>query len=23
MFPKVLGHIDEAVSDLFDWFDKR
>ncbi|MBA0575275.1 hypothetical protein Golob_024127, partial [Gossypium lobatum] len=19
MFPKVLGHIDEAVSDLFDW----
>ncbi|KAG8485243.1 hypothetical protein CXB51_021591 [Gossypium anomalum] len=22
IFPKVLGHIDEAVSDLFDRFDK-
>ncbi|KAA3486996.1 hypothetical protein EPI10_030853 [Gossypium australe] len=23
IFPKALGHIDEAVLDLFDWFDKR
>ncbi|MBA0614111.1 hypothetical protein Godav_014443, partial [Gossypium davidsonii] len=23
IFPKVLGHIDEAVSDLFDWLDKK
>ncbi|MBA0688726.1 hypothetical protein Goari_006494, partial [Gossypium aridum] len=23
IFPKVLGHIDEAVSNLFDQFDKR
>ncbi|MBA0701640.1 hypothetical protein Goari_027289, partial [Gossypium aridum] len=22
IFPKVLGHIDEAVSDLFDWHSK-
>ncbi|KAG8482754.1 hypothetical protein CXB51_024143 [Gossypium anomalum] len=22
MFPKVLGHIDETISDLFDWLDK-
>ncbi|MBA0702189.1 hypothetical protein Goari_026867, partial [Gossypium aridum] len=23
IFPKALGHIDEAVSDLFDRFDKK
>ncbi|MBA0671788.1 hypothetical protein Goklo_024059 [Gossypium klotzschianum] len=23
IFPKVLGHVDEAVSNLFDQFDKR
>ncbi|MBA0755255.1 hypothetical protein Gogos_021284 [Gossypium gossypioides] len=23
IFPKALGHIDEAVSNLFDRFDKR
>ncbi|MBA0672718.1 hypothetical protein Goklo_025289 [Gossypium klotzschianum] len=23
IFPKVLGHVDEAVSDLFDRLDKR
>ncbi|MBA0731467.1 hypothetical protein Golax_025509 [Gossypium laxum] len=23
IFPKALGHIDEAVSDLFDRLDKR
>ncbi|MBA0815930.1 hypothetical protein Gohar_000648, partial [Gossypium harknessii] len=23
IFPKALGHIDEAVSDLFDQLDKR
>ncbi|MFQ6627057.1 hypothetical protein Gotur_005990, partial [Gossypium turneri] len=23
IFPKVLGHIDDAVSDLFDRLDKR
>ncbi|MBA0717698.1 hypothetical protein Golax_005491 [Gossypium laxum] len=23
IFPKALGHIDEAVLDLFDWLDKR
>ncbi|MBA0764045.1 hypothetical protein Gotri_013419 [Gossypium trilobum] len=23
IFSKALGHIDEAVSDLFDWLDKR
>ncbi|KAA3481525.1 coiled-coil domain-containing protein 102A-like protein [Gossypium australe] len=23
IFPKTLGHIDEAVLDLFDWLDKR
>ncbi|MBA0730507.1 hypothetical protein Golax_025670 [Gossypium laxum] len=23
IFPKTLGHIDEAVSDLFDQLDKR
>ncbi|MBA0840807.1 hypothetical protein Goarm_003354 [Gossypium armourianum] len=23
IFPKVLGHIDEAVSDLFDRLDRR
>ncbi|MBA0738501.1 hypothetical protein Gogos_011840 [Gossypium gossypioides] len=23
IFPKVLGHIEEAVSDLFDRLDKR
>ncbi|MBA0788299.1 hypothetical protein Gotri_026870, partial [Gossypium trilobum] len=22
IFPKALGHIDEAVSDLFDWLSK-
>ncbi|MBA0816270.1 hypothetical protein Gohar_000952 [Gossypium harknessii] len=21
--PQSIGYIDEAVSDLFDWFDKR
>ncbi|MBA0556503.1 hypothetical protein Golob_026597, partial [Gossypium lobatum] len=21
--PKALGHINGAVSDLFDWLDKR
>ncbi|XP_012466221.1 uncharacterized protein LOC105784846 [Gossypium raimondii] len=23
VFPKTLGHIDEAVIDLFDWLEKR
>ncbi|MBA0881110.1 hypothetical protein Goshw_011482 [Gossypium schwendimanii] len=23
IFPKVLGHVDEAVTDLFDQLDKR
>ncbi|KAK5784797.1 hypothetical protein PVK06_039331 [Gossypium arboreum] len=23
VFPKALGHVDEAVSDLFDRLDKR
>ncbi|MBA0845215.1 hypothetical protein Goarm_022732 [Gossypium armourianum] len=23
IFPKALGHIDDAVSDLFDRLDKR
>ncbi|MBA0785905.1 hypothetical protein Gotri_027966 [Gossypium trilobum] len=23
VFPKALGHVDEAVTDLFDRFDKR
>ncbi|MBA0755491.1 hypothetical protein Gogos_021265 [Gossypium gossypioides] len=23
IFPKVLGHIDDTVSDIFDWLDKR
>ncbi|MFQ6662693.1 hypothetical protein Gotur_030463 [Gossypium turneri] len=23
VFPKILGHVDEAVTDLFDQFDKR
>ncbi|MBA0879128.1 hypothetical protein Goshw_016242 [Gossypium schwendimanii] len=23
MFPKILGHVDEAVTDLFDRLDKR
>ncbi|MBA0608888.1 hypothetical protein Godav_021048 [Gossypium davidsonii] len=23
IFHKALGHIDEAISDLFDWLDKR
>ncbi|MBA0878953.1 hypothetical protein Goshw_008909, partial [Gossypium schwendimanii] len=23
VFPKTLGHVDEAVTDLFDWLDKR
>ncbi|MBA0698077.1 hypothetical protein Goari_021586, partial [Gossypium aridum] len=23
IFPKVLGHIDDSVSDLFDWLDKK
>ncbi|MBA0731543.1 hypothetical protein Golax_023276 [Gossypium laxum] len=23
IFPKVLGHVDDAISDLFDWLDKR
>ncbi|MBA0819167.1 hypothetical protein Gohar_022252 [Gossypium harknessii] len=23
IFPKVLGHIDEVVSNIFDRFDKR
>ncbi|MFQ6658470.1 hypothetical protein Gotur_027728 [Gossypium turneri] len=23
IFPKALGHINDAVSDLFDWLDKR
>ncbi|MBA0755798.1 hypothetical protein Gogos_020956, partial [Gossypium gossypioides] len=23
IFPKALGHIDEAVSDLFDRLDRR
>ncbi|MBA0878807.1 hypothetical protein Goshw_026652, partial [Gossypium schwendimanii] len=22
-FPKILGHVDEAVTDLFDRLDKR
>ncbi|MBA0717719.1 hypothetical protein Golax_005511 [Gossypium laxum] len=23
IFSKALGHIDDAISDLFDWLDKR
>ncbi|MBA0877879.1 hypothetical protein Goshw_007463, partial [Gossypium schwendimanii] len=23
VFPKALGHVDEAVTDLFDRLDKR
>ncbi|MBA0575843.1 hypothetical protein Golob_024193, partial [Gossypium lobatum] len=23
IFSKALGYIDEAISDLFDWLDKR
>ncbi|MBA0880047.1 hypothetical protein Goshw_019681 [Gossypium schwendimanii] len=23
MFPKTLEHVDEAVTDLFDWLEKR
>ncbi|MBA0717623.1 hypothetical protein Golax_005424, partial [Gossypium laxum] len=23
IFPNALGHINDAVSDLFDWLDKR
>ncbi|MBA0842464.1 hypothetical protein Goarm_002287, partial [Gossypium armourianum] len=23
IFPTALGHIDDTVSDLFDWLDKR
>ncbi|MBA0670373.1 hypothetical protein Goklo_023949, partial [Gossypium klotzschianum] len=23
VFPRALGHVDEAVTDLFDWLDKR
>ncbi|XP_052478417.1 uncharacterized protein LOC128033958 [Gossypium raimondii] len=23
VFPRILGHVDEAVTDLFDWLDKR
>ncbi|MFQ6655152.1 hypothetical protein Gotur_025835, partial [Gossypium turneri] len=23
VFPKALGHVDEAVIDLFDWLDKK
>ncbi|MBA0789607.1 hypothetical protein Gotri_025312 [Gossypium trilobum] len=23
IFPKALGHVDEAVTDLFDQLDKR
>ncbi|MBA0881189.1 hypothetical protein Goshw_015558, partial [Gossypium schwendimanii] len=23
VFPKTLGHVDEAVTDLFDWVNKR
>ncbi|MBA0637330.1 hypothetical protein Godav_026107 [Gossypium davidsonii] len=23
VFPKAFGHVDEAVTDLFDWLDKR
>ncbi|KAL1121059.1 hypothetical protein V6Z11_D01G207000 [Gossypium hirsutum] len=23
VFPKALGHVDEAVTNLFDWLDKR
>ncbi|MBA0666457.1 hypothetical protein Goklo_002864 [Gossypium klotzschianum] len=23
IFPKALGHIDDTVSNLFDWLDKR
>ncbi|MBA0700449.1 hypothetical protein Goari_020370, partial [Gossypium aridum] len=23
VFPKALGHVDEVVTDLFDWLDKR
>ncbi|KAA3462290.1 hypothetical protein EPI10_028784 [Gossypium australe] len=23
IFPKALGHVDETVSDLFDWLDKK
>ncbi|MBA0881410.1 hypothetical protein Goshw_002878 [Gossypium schwendimanii] len=23
VFPKALGHVDEAITDLFDWLDKR
>ncbi|MFQ6652050.1 hypothetical protein Gotur_024100 [Gossypium turneri] len=23
VFPKALGHVDEAVTDLFDWLDKK
>ncbi|MBA0563300.1 hypothetical protein Golob_008283, partial [Gossypium lobatum] len=23
IYPKALRHINEAVSDLFDWLDKK
>ncbi|MBA0881413.1 hypothetical protein Goshw_002878 [Gossypium schwendimanii] len=23
VFPKALGHVDEAITDLFDWLDKK
>ncbi|MBA0877089.1 hypothetical protein Goshw_023862 [Gossypium schwendimanii] len=23
VFPKALGYVDEAVTDLFDWLDKN
>ncbi|MBA0671964.1 hypothetical protein Goklo_007270 [Gossypium klotzschianum] len=23
VFPKALGHVDEAITNLFDWLDKR
>ncbi|MFQ6655435.1 hypothetical protein Gotur_025994 [Gossypium turneri] len=23
VFPKALGHVDEAVTNLFDWLDKK
>ncbi|MBA0636054.1 hypothetical protein Godav_025448 [Gossypium davidsonii] len=23
VFSKALGHVDEAITDLFDWLDKR
>ncbi|MBA0557807.1 hypothetical protein Golob_014850, partial [Gossypium lobatum] len=23
VFPKALGHVDEPITNLFDWLDKR